>query len=102
MERLASQTVRQQDPEEFQECFNSTTRGYTMPAFTFEKISPPVSGPVSSGTASSMASGSVPSGAEKQRGVMVQILDRFVETRVKRTVLDEKAVTARRQPKAPG
>ena len=68
-----------------------------MPAFTFEKISPPVSGPVSSGT-----KGSVPSGAEKPRGVMIQILDRFVETRVKRTVLEEKAVTARRQPKAPG
>ena len=68
-----------------------------MPAFTFEKISPPVSGPVSSA-----AKGSVPSTAEKQRGVMVQILDRFVETRVKRTGLEEKAVTARRQPKAPG
>ena len=27
--------------EEFQECFNSTKRGCTMPAFTFEKISPP-------------------------------------------------------------
>ena len=73
-----------------------------MPAFTFEKISPPVSGPVSSGTVSSVTSGSVPSSAEKQRGVMIQILGRFVETRVKRTELEEKAVTARRQPKSPG
>ena len=54
-----------------------------MPVFTFEKISPPVrrvpDAPV----------------AEKPRNVIVQILDRFVEARVKRTVIDEKAA----QPK---
>lgn len=43
-----------------------------MPAFTFEKISPPV------------RRGPVPSIAKKQRGVIVNILARFVEARVKR------------------
>jgi hypothetical protein len=43
-----------------------------MPAFTFEKISPPV------------RRGPIPPIAKKQRGVIVQILDRFVEARVKR------------------
>jgi hypothetical protein len=57
-----------------QECFNSTKRGYTMPAFTFEKISPPV------------RRGPIPPIAKKQRGVIVQILDRFVEARVKRSL----------------
>ena len=45
-----------------------------MPAFTFEKISPPVRrGPIP------------PIANKKQRGVIVQMLDRFVEARVKRT-----------------
>ena len=44
-----------------------------MPAFTFEKISPPERrGPVP------------PVANKKQRGVIVQMLDRFVEARVKR------------------
>src|SRR6266404_3683818 len=72
---------------EIQECFNSTTRGYTMPAFTFEKISPPI------------RRGPIPPIAKKQRGVIVQILDRFVEARVKRTSRKEKRVAARRQKK---
>ncbi|QWG14473.1 hypothetical protein KMZ29_07335 [Bradyrhizobium sediminis] len=54
-----------------------------MPAFTFEKISPPV------------RRGPIPSIEKKQRGVIVQILDRFVEARVKRTSRDEKDVIAR-------
>jgi hypothetical protein len=45
-----------------------------MPAFTFEKISPPV------------RRGPIPPIAKKQRGVIVQILDRFVEARVKRSL----------------
>ena len=57
-----------------------------MPAFTFEKISPPV------------PHGPVPAIAEKQRGVIVQILDRFVETRMKRTLLRDKGVIARNEP----
>ena len=53
-----------------------------MPVFTFEKISPPV------------RRGPLPPIAKKQRGVIVQILDRFVEARVKRTMLEEKDVVA--------
>ena len=61
-----------------------------MPAFTFEKISPPVRrGPIAVRS------------PKKQRGVIVQILDRFVEARVKRTLREEKGVIARRQPKLP-
>jgi hypothetical protein len=58
-----------------------------MPAFTFEKISPPI------------RRGPVPPIAKKQRGVIVQILDRFVEARVKRTLREEKGVIFRRQPR---
>ena len=44
-----------------------------MPAFTFEKISPPASrGPIAPIVV-------------KKRGVIVQILDRFVDARVKRS-----------------
>jgi hypothetical protein len=57
-----------------------------MPAFTFEKISPPI------------RRGPIPSIAKKQRGVIVQILDRFVEARVKR---EEKGVIARNEKKSP-
>jgi hypothetical protein len=59
-----------------------------MPAFTFEKISPPV------------PRGSIPPTAKKQRGVIVQILDRFVEARVRRTLGEEEekgAVVPRQQ-----
>jgi hypothetical protein len=55
-----------------------------MPAFTFEKISPPADrGPIP------------PVANKKQRGVIVQILDRIVEARVKRTLKEEKGITAR-------
>jgi hypothetical protein len=57
-----------------------------MPAFSFEKISPPVRG------------GPLAPIVTKQRGVIVQILDRFVEARVKRTSRAAKGVVARRQP----
>ena len=65
-----------------------------MPAFSFEKISPPI------------RRGPVPAIAKKQRGVIVQILDRFVEARVKRALREEatreeKGVIARHQPKPP-
>jgi hypothetical protein len=60
-----------------------------MPVFTFEKISPPV------------RRGPLPPIVKKQRGVIVQILDRFVEARVKRTLPEEKGASARRQPKQP-
>jgi len=59
-----------------------------MPAFTFEKISPPDRrGPVP------------PVANKKQRGVIIQMLDRFVEARVKRTRPEEEAgVVARYRP----
>jgi hypothetical protein len=60
-----------------------------MPAFTFEKISPPV------------RRGPIPSIEQKQRGVIVQMLDRFVQSRVKRTKREEKGVIARHEPKPP-
>ena len=60
-----------------------------MPAFTFEKISPPV------------RRGPIPSIEQKQRGVIVQILDRFVEARVKRTKRGDKGVVARHESKPP-
>ena len=60
-----------------------------MPAFTFEKISPPI------------GRGPVPAIARKQRGVIVQILDRFVEARVKRGLREEGAVIARDPEKPP-
>ena len=51
-----------------------------MPAFTFEKISPPADrGPIP------------PVANKKQRGVIVQMLDRFAEARVKRTLKEERA-----------
>jgi hypothetical protein len=55
-----------------------------MPAFMFEKISPPADrGPVP------------PVANKKQRGAIVQLLDRFAEARVKRTLKKEKDVIAR-------
>jgi hypothetical protein len=60
-----------------------------MAAFTFEKISPPT------------RRGPIPPIVKKQRGVIVQILDRFVEARVKRSKREEKGVIARRQKKPP-
>jgi len=68
-----------------------------MPAFTFEKILPPASGSVSS-----VAKGDGPSIAKKQRGVIVQILDRFVETRVKRILTEEKGAPVRNPSKPRG
>ena len=59
-----------------------------MPAFTFEKISPPErQGPVP------------PVANKKRRGVIVQMLDRFVEARVKRTRREQQeGVIARYRP----
>jgi hypothetical protein len=62
-----------------------------MPAFTFEKISPPADrGPVP------------PVANKKQRGVIIQMLDRFAEARVKRAQREEeKGVTVRNPHKPP-
>jgi hypothetical protein len=59
-----------------------------MPAFTFEKISPPV------------RRGPLPPIVKKQRGLIVQVLESFVEARVKRT--QEKGVVARTDKKPSG
>jgi hypothetical protein len=56
-----------------------------MPAFTFEKISPPA------------GHGALPPTAKKQRGVIVQVLDRFVGVRVKRSVIEDEGGIAREQ-----
>ncbi len=58
-----------------------------MPVFTFEKISPPV------------RRGPIPPIVKKQRGVIVQILDRFVEARVRRTLGEENGLVDSRQQK---
>jgi hypothetical protein len=57
-----------------------------MPAFTFEKLSPPRRGPIAPIV-------------KKQRGLVTQILDRFVEARVKRSMIREKRATDRAKPK---
>ncbi|MGY3617481.1 hypothetical protein [Bradyrhizobium sp. USDA 10063] len=56
-----------------------------MPAFSFEKISPPI------------RRGPIAPIEQKQRGVIVQILDRFVERRVRRRLKAEKAEAAPRE-----
>jgi len=55
-----------------------------MPAFTFEKIPPPP------------RRGPVAPIVKKQRGVIVQILDRFVEARVTRKLRRKQGVVARK------
>jgi hypothetical protein len=77
--------------DEIQEQFNSTKRGHLMPAFTFEKITPP-----EPNTPQSPA-------PEKPRGLIVQILDRFVEARVKKSLRkknlsSERHAVGRRKP----
>ena len=58
-----------------------------MPAFTFEKISPPV------------RRGPLPPIVKKQRGLIVQVLESFVEARVKKSRRVENGVIARNQQK---
>ena len=58
-----------------------------MPAFTFEKIPPPV------------RHVPIPPIVKKQRGVIVQILGRLVEARSRRTLRGDKGVIARRETK---
>jgi len=61
-----------------------------MPAFTFEKISPPTDrGPIA------------PVANKKQRGVIVQMLDRFAEARVRRALKEDKGVIARNPHRSP-
>ena len=59
-----------------------------MPAFTFEKISRPA------------RRGPIAPIEKKRRGVFVQIVDRFVEKRVKRRLKADQADTAKPERKA--
>jgi len=62
-----------------------------MPAFTFEKISPPV------------RRGPIPPIVKKQRGLIVQMLDSFVAARVQKSMRkEEKGVIARTDKKPSG
>jgi hypothetical protein len=66
-----------------------------MPAFTFEKISPPAKrGPVGS-----IAKNQSKKQAGKQRGLIVQILDRFAEARIKKSLRGERSAITRRKSK---
>jgi len=60
-----------------------------MPVFTFEKISPPV------------RRGPIAPIVKKQRGLIVQILDSFVEARVKKNAREDKGLIARYEKKPP-
>ena len=60
-----------------------------MPSFTFEKISPPV------------RRGPIAPIEQKQRGVIVQILDRLVEARARRSLKQDKVVIIGSDPAAP-
>jgi hypothetical protein len=60
-----------------------------MPAFTFEKISPPPAH-------DSVAAPVLPI-EKKPRGVIVQILGRFVEARVQRVLRANKTIIDRRE-----
>jgi hypothetical protein len=69
-----------------------------MPAFTFEKITPPAR----SGALAPLADNTIAKHAvvRKQRGLIVQILDRFVEARVKRSLREERSQVARQSKSA--
>lgn len=58
-----------------------------MPAFTFEKISPPV------------RRGPIPPTVEKQRGLIGEILDRFFAARVKHGTPEEQGALAGNEQK---
>jgi hypothetical protein len=64
-----------------------------MPAFTFEKIAPPAHHAQPSSTPPSPT-------PPKQRGIIIQLLDRFVEARVKKSLRDERYGVARRKTKS--
>lgn len=61
-----------------------------MPAFTFEKISPPAKRTPAPGE------------PKKQRGVVVQMLDRLVEARAKRKLRGNKDSGDTARPKSSG
>jgi hypothetical protein len=68
------------------------TMGEVMPAFSFEKISPPA-------RRGQQPSSPSPS-PEKQRGIIHQIVDRFAEARARRGADKARSVSARRNVKS--
>jgi hypothetical protein len=64
-----------------------------MPAFTFEKISPPIP----HGGATAPAQSNEIATVKKPPGVIVQIFGRLVETRVDRAQRVEQGIAARRE-----
>ncbi len=62
-----------------------------MPAFTFEKISPEKISPQARRS-------SIPAIEKKPRGVIFQVLDRFVAARVKLRLRKDRGIVARRGP----
>ena len=61
-----------------------------MPAFTFEKISPEKTTP-------QVRRGALPAVENKPRSVISQVLDRFVEMRVRRTLRKDNGVIVHRE-----
>jgi hypothetical protein len=64
-----------------------------MPAFTFEKISPPAS--------RGSVAAAVPPIEKKPRGVILQMLGRFAEKRLERVQRVEKDIIDRREQREP-
>jgi hypothetical protein len=60
-----------------------------MPAFSFEKLSPPA-----------RRVSNAPTADKKQRGVLLSMLDRLTEARGKRSLRKKAALSARKKPKA--
>jgi hypothetical protein len=67
-----------------------------MPAFTFEKISPPVAPDSVASLQKNVAPNQI-----KHRGVIVQIVGRFVEKRAERAQRVEAGIIARREQREP-
>jgi hypothetical protein len=89
MERFAvmQRTSNEMTPGKFPGVFQlNGERIHSMPAFSFEKISPPVPRAAN------------PPAEKKQRGMIVQILDRFAEARARRS-LKKRIAPARPKPK---
>jgi hypothetical protein len=72
-----------------------------MPAFTFEKISPPINrdSVQPAGKSSTNKSNTDKNNTKKQRKLIVQILDRFAEVRVRRSLRAERSAIARNKSK---
>jgi hypothetical protein len=60
-----------------------------MPAFTFEKLSPPV-----------RRAPNAPAPEKKQRGVLSSLLERLSESRSKRRLRKERTISALKKPEA--